>query len=454
MDTIFRARNQRTTWQVDPDGLLRFKGSVLKSGLLQYTLKELEGEEGLPPDVEKKGFAVLYVPPDELARQESLRSLEGRPVNLDHAWGEAGKIDAVGAVAGMPYYCDNNKLLYADALINDPSTIRRITSIDNDGDKLVEISAAYRTKTDWSPGVTPDGEFYDGVQRDIKYNHITLLPRGEGRAGEEVRIINRKKGVSEMEFTTMKVGNSKIRVHNEDADRLQDEIDTRDTKIANAVDGSTLEESISQVDELNKTIAEMKSERDDMAGELNAVKEQLEEVTSPEAMGDMVAEAVSEQEDADMILDAFNADSSEEEDDDSDDKKENSGAHSRKLNSKKVFGHALRLKVVNSVRKIRNQALLDDEMSKNEDMIRGMFRGLRDSVSVVKAAKGVVNGAEVMKAMNKKSVELQDKELTKAKTNTKVYNSRDDYLKDQYSYRYNKHSQKPASRVQSNTKGE
>ena len=50
-----------------------------------------------------------------------------------------------------------------------------------------EVSAGYRVDYDPTPGVTPDGESYDGIQRNIKVNHIALVARA--RAGREARLL-------------------------------------------------------------------------------------------------------------------------------------------------------------------------------------------------------------------------------------------------------------------------
>ncbi|HBX2743289.1 TPA: DUF2213 domain-containing protein [Klebsiella pneumoniae] len=49
-----------------------------------------------------------------------------------------------------------------------------------------ELSASYRYVADMTPGVTPDGETYDGVMRDIFGNHEALVP--DGRAGPDVLV--------------------------------------------------------------------------------------------------------------------------------------------------------------------------------------------------------------------------------------------------------------------------
>ncbi|HBR4529125.1 TPA: DUF2213 domain-containing protein [Klebsiella pneumoniae] len=49
-----------------------------------------------------------------------------------------------------------------------------------------ELSASYKYVADMTPGVTPDGEPYDGVMRDIFGNHEALVP--DGRAGSDVLV--------------------------------------------------------------------------------------------------------------------------------------------------------------------------------------------------------------------------------------------------------------------------
>lgn len=49
-----------------------------------------------------------------------------------------------------------------------------------------EVSCGYRCRMDFTPGTTPQGERYDAVQRDIRYNHVAVVPKG--RAGADVAL--------------------------------------------------------------------------------------------------------------------------------------------------------------------------------------------------------------------------------------------------------------------------
>jgi hypothetical protein len=65
-------------------------------------------------------------------------------------------------------------------------------------DGMREVSCGYECRTDETPGVTPDGEHYDAVQRDIRYNHVSLVP--QGRAGKTVRLRMDSSGDSQLEI--------------------------------------------------------------------------------------------------------------------------------------------------------------------------------------------------------------------------------------------------------------
>jgi uncharacterized protein len=51
-----------------------------------------------------------------------------------------------------------------------------------------ELSSAYRYQADMTPGLSPDGEAYDGIMRpgSIIGNHVALV--AEGRAGSDVMV--------------------------------------------------------------------------------------------------------------------------------------------------------------------------------------------------------------------------------------------------------------------------
>ena len=112
-----------------------------------------------------------YRPPEEAFDEISLQSIRGKPVTLGHhglvTADNIGDAKAVGTVLSDARKDGSN--IRADIVIYNLDTADR------------ELSCGYCTTLDETAGVTPDGEHYDAIQRNIRYNHLAIVPRG--RAG-------------------------------------------------------------------------------------------------------------------------------------------------------------------------------------------------------------------------------------------------------------------------------
>lgn len=127
-----------------------------------------------------------YRPADEVFHPDSLATWGGLSLTAGHPdtpvdpgnWGQVtiGHIGDTIRTVG-PY-------VQADAVVKDDSAIKAIAS-----GELVEVSCGYFAEIDRTPGVTPEGEPYDQIQRAIVGNHVALGPKGWGRAGPEVRLL-------------------------------------------------------------------------------------------------------------------------------------------------------------------------------------------------------------------------------------------------------------------------
>lgn len=122
-----------------------------------------------------------YRPPDEVFKADSLRSFEAVPFTNDHP---PEPLDAtntkryqVGHLVGAPK--QDGDRMRASILVTDADTVALM-----EGGKL-EISNGYFCDLEESPGVSPDGQRYDCVQRGIVGNHVALVD--QGRAGPSVR---------------------------------------------------------------------------------------------------------------------------------------------------------------------------------------------------------------------------------------------------------------------------
>ena len=114
---------------------------------------------------------VEYRPPEEAFNADSLASLLGKPITVGHKAmvnaGNAAQVQPIGTVLTGGRQDGND--IVADVVIYDLPTSAR------------ELSCGYQLDLDETPGTTPDGKHYDAIQRNIRYNHVAVVPRG--RAG-------------------------------------------------------------------------------------------------------------------------------------------------------------------------------------------------------------------------------------------------------------------------------
>jgi hypothetical protein len=142
---------------------------------------------GVLPYLRADGTTVLeWRSPEEVSRADSLASLDDAAVTIGHP--ASGKVtpatikaDGVGYVRGGGRM--DGKFVEALLVVSEESAIKRM-----DSRELVELSCGYSCDVEMRSGVTPEGERYDAVQKNIRYNHVALLPRGGGRAGRDVAL--------------------------------------------------------------------------------------------------------------------------------------------------------------------------------------------------------------------------------------------------------------------------
>ncbi len=350
--TTATVRVHNRQWRVDPvSGFLRCTVTVLRVCVMEYMPDEMGGG---PPDVElEDGIVRVFTPAESLDNPDSLASLEGMPAVVGHIWQDTQTNPvACGNISGA-VKCDG-AIIVADVLVTDADTIRRIQLPPTDPDYLCEISSAFDADVIWEPGVAPDGAAYHGYFQNIRYNHVALLGIGQGRAGASIRIINQQPKDHTMDFTRVKLLNGRtVRVANEDVQAVEDNDKASADKVANAPDPAKMQETIDRLTELNTQMETLQKEKTALEGQLQALKDQLDKVMSPEAVETAAAAMNAEKEDASKVA----------------------AANSITLTDdhKKLRGDALRTAVVNMVRVKNGKPELTADQVKAPGFIGGMF---------------------------------------------------------------------------------
>ena len=145
------------------EGFLFITAPIAHSGIYQY--RKSDGT------IQRE-----WVPEDTLFHEDSLNSLQMKPVTNNHPETFVTSQDAhyktVGQV-GQKFLRDGD-LLITDFTVMDALAIEAIEQ------GREQLSPAYTCDVEMTSGVTPSGERYDAIQRNRRYNHLALVDRGRG----------------------------------------------------------------------------------------------------------------------------------------------------------------------------------------------------------------------------------------------------------------------------------
>ena len=290
METVFRYDyGQVTKSETTDEGYLRVWCKAARVGTQLYT-------RGDGAQVRE------YRPEEEVAKPESLASFGMKAVTMGHppVLLDSGntKVHQIGHAGSQVRF--NDGFVEVALLITDKSAIERIQRGD-----AQEVSAGYRVDFDPTPGVTPQGESYDGVQRNIRVNHIAVVPKG--RAGRDVRLIldscDRNDAIAWTETPSNSPVISMARIT---LDGLDLELPA---ETAGAVQSFVKEAERAKVDLQSKLdsqeeqIQAVVTENEETLGRLDAALERIEELEKQIADS---AEAADQRDDAAEINEAVN----------------------------------------------------------------------------------------------------------------------------------------------------
>jgi hypothetical protein len=157
-------------YETTPEGYLRAWATIARTGVQTYT--DADGS-----------IRREYRPEAEVASPESLTSFGGKAITFEHPPilldAQNTKNYQIGFTGTDIVY--DNGFVRAVMTITDQEAIDRIMRGD-----AKEVSAGYRVEFDPTPGVTENGENYDGIQKSISGNHVAVVRRG--RAGPQVKL--------------------------------------------------------------------------------------------------------------------------------------------------------------------------------------------------------------------------------------------------------------------------
>lgn len=147
------------------DGSVVYEGPVTRTGVFVY--RQPDGS-----------IRREYRPATEVGHKDSLATLELAHVCDDHpATRGQAKDRSVGAVASPRF---DGRFVLGKVMVRDDAANAKVA-----GGKC-QLSCGYDCKLVETPGTSPEGERYDAIQTEIRYEHVAIV--SAGRAGPEVRL--------------------------------------------------------------------------------------------------------------------------------------------------------------------------------------------------------------------------------------------------------------------------
>ena len=260
-----------TSRHMTDEGYLVAPGNMARTGVQEYRAYEL----GLDADgMDPMKVIRLHRPPEEVFDGASMASFEGKPITIEHPpvavtsdnWAQLAK----GEVRDVGRSGD---------LMTGTLVIRSKDAIEAVQDGKVQLSNGYTFELDMTSGTTADGRAYDGIQRNIRGNHVALVDAA--RCGSACRIADSQPN---LEGKTMADAKRKVTVDGiplEVEDTAAEVIDTLIKQRNEARDAlAPLQAKAAEADGLKAAL-------DKANTDIEALKK---DVVTPEARDAMVAE--------------------------------------------------------------------------------------------------------------------------------------------------------------------
>lgn len=211
------------TARICADGCLVAEVLAARTGLQDYQGREVDPENA--HGLRDKATVKVYRPEEEVFAADSIASYSAAPVTVNHPaemvdssnWKQHG----VGEINGD--IVRDGQRVRVPVIVRDASAVRKAQTTHK------QLSMGYSTTLDFTPGTTPDGAAYDAVQRDIRINHIALVPVARG--GPELRIVDERP--KEHEPMKIKIGDAEVDATNGEAVRIA--VDALNVKLADGV---------------------------------------------------------------------------------------------------------------------------------------------------------------------------------------------------------------------------
>lgn len=353
------------------EGYLRVKARIARTGIQSYT--DANG-----------GVRLEYRPEEEVAATEALDSFREKCVTKEHPPVLLDALNTKDYAVGFT----SADVSYSDGFVESTLTVTDKETIDAimRGD-VREVSCGYKVDYTPEPGITPDGQHYDGIQRNIRGNHVAIVNRARGGAQVRLMLDSADAAVEDLlsstgDKMTANIVFDGVSYEADAALAAAITAEREDAKGSYAEMKRQYEDAMAKAEKLKSEMdameKELKGKMDAAEGRADALAEQVEELTAELAaakeinLDSMVEERLALVEKAKPVLDS---------------------AYS-------FAGKTAREVMVDAIKAVRGDEL--DLSEKSDDYVQAMFdtlsEGRKDSAATGELRKAVASIASPQSA--------------------------------------------------------
>jgi hypothetical protein len=168
-----------------PEGFLITSARLGRTGVFPYLLQD--------GTIRRE-----WRPPEEVFKPESIASYRLKPLTLTHPNGPVTPENIQGLQVGSV----GDTVEVQAPFVTGPVTVTAQKAIEAVERGVDQLSPGYTVEIDETSGITPEGEEFDVIQRDITVNHVAIVP--SGRQGPEVslRVDEAEESRADAQWTT------------------------------------------------------------------------------------------------------------------------------------------------------------------------------------------------------------------------------------------------------------
>lgn len=246
------------------DGYMKAMPRIARTGIQEYL-----GVECGRPELD---HIRVWRPETSVFHNDAMHSYSHLPITIDHPRSmvtpDSWRKHAVGETG--------DDVVRDGGSVRVPMMLRDAKAIAMVKDGKRQLSVGYACDLEWSDGITPEGEKYDAIQRNIRGNHLAIVT--EGRGGPTLTI-----GDSNMDLKTVIIDGLPCQMSDKDAAIVQRTIQNltdQFEKFKKKSDDDE-EENSKKCDSLSKDIAKLNEDMKVKDALILTVQQQLKDATDP-----------------------------------------------------------------------------------------------------------------------------------------------------------------------------